>query len=91
MTERGRITCLAGRVLREAIEYDVEATSMFVKLWCAEFGLWGSGSTEVAALSELTSALTATWEDYLITPDPALGSVARLQKQRLRFLMGDLS
>ena len=88
----GHLVCLAGRTLREPIVYEIEVGGIpGVRLWCETFFVWGSGETFADALDELTSALVATWEDYLISPDDSLTPLAQVEKQRLRWLMGDIS
>ena len=84
------IVCLAGRSLREGIAYTVDDRPGLVRIWCTEFQLWGSGRGIADAIRELTAALEATWADYVMTDDASLGNVARQQKARLRWLMGDV-
>lgn len=85
----GHIVCLAGHDLREGISYTIDDRPGLVRLWCEEFQLWGSGGRIADAIRELTTALERTWADYVMTDDASLGNVARMQKQRLRWLMGD--
>jgi hypothetical protein len=86
----GHINCLAGRSLREEIAYTIDDRPGLVRIWCTEFQLWGSGRTIYDAIHELQNALEATWADYVMTDDASLGPDAVKQKQRLRWLMGDL-
>ena len=85
----GHIVCLAGRSLREEISYTIDDRPGLVRIWCAEFQLWGSGGKIADAIRELQNTLEATWADFVMTDDASLGNVARLQKARLRWLMGD--
>jgi hypothetical protein len=88
----GHLVCLAGRTLRDPIAYTIETGGLAgVRLWCAEFQVWGCGDHLAAALAELTGVLTATWQDYVTTPDDALTPAGRAEKHRLRWLMGDIA
>ena len=88
MSPVGSLTTLSGRHLQEPITYEIASSSSdHWVVWCAEFQLWGSGSSMAAAVAELTSSLAAMYQDYSV--DEHLNSAAATLKARLQYLFGD--
>ncbi len=76
-----RLIELAGHRLTRPIEYQVERRFPGWVIFAPEFGMWGSGTSLYAAVSELTNMLLTQAQDLIYERPDETWDAARYQRR----------